>query len=82
MGKVSNNGAAKRKKRVYVIVTKLTLLSNNYIFIHNYNSNSFRLMKKFIKTPLVNALLEEQVKGLSIRKMERMHLGRTGQKRV
>lgn len=39
-------------------------------------------MKKFIKTPLVNALLEEQVKGLSIRKMESMHLGRTGQRRV
>lgn len=39
-------------------------------------------MKKFIKTPLVNALISEQVKGLSIRKMERMHLGRTGQKRV
>ena len=27
--KVRNNGAAKRRKRVYVIVTKLTLLSNN-----------------------------------------------------
>lgn len=39
-------------------------------------------MKKFIKTPLTHALLCEQLKGLSIRAMERMHLGRTGQGKV
>lgn len=39
-------------------------------------------MKKFIKTPLTHALLAEQLKGLSIRAMEKMHLGRTGQEKV
>ena len=39
-------------------------------------------MKKFIKTPLANRLLAQQMEGLAVREMEREHLGRTGQSRV
>lgn len=39
-------------------------------------------MKKFIKTPLANRLLVQQMEGLAVREMERKHLGRTGQARV
>lgn len=39
-------------------------------------------MKKFIKTPQANRLLAQQLGTLSVRKMEKEHLGRTGQRKV
>jgi hypothetical protein len=39
-------------------------------------------MKKFIKTPSANALLWEQLKGMTTREMRSGHLGQTGQGKV
>ncbi len=39
-------------------------------------------MKEFIKTPSANALLWEQLKGMTIREMRGGHLGQTGQEKV
>ena len=40
------------------------------------------LTKRFIKTPTATALLAEQLRGIPVRAMERLHLGITGQRKV